>query len=99
MDILDLLQPNSSFSVDMVKNSLTIDGAVINTDFPLSFNCNWSNETVIKVLERKILNADVHNVSYKDPNDKSKKVDLPIYESVLLKTENYDIISVGYYHN
>ena len=50
---------------------------------------------MIEVIKENTLNASCNNVSMKDAN--KNQVQLPIYEYVLLKTDGYDIMSLGYH--
>lgn len=93
--IKELLKPGTHISINMFANTLTVDGALVEFDKSILFNCNWSDETILEILEHKSLYAECHNVSSKSKTD---KVSLNIYEYVLIKTENNECISVGFYH-
>lgn len=95
MSISNVIQPTKKLCVNMFQNTLTIDDILIDHD--VSFNCNWTDQTIIEVLDHNVLNAECHGVSMKDPNDKNLKISLPFYEYYLLKTDKHEIISLGFY--
>lgn len=95
MSISNLIQPGKKLSVNMCQNTLTIDNVLIEHNF--SFNCNWTDHTIIEVLKHNVINAECHGASLKDPNDKNLKISLPFYEYFLLKTDKNEIISLGFY--
>lgn len=90
-NLLENIKDAKSFSVDMCKNTITLELEVPG----VQFNCNWSKQKLIEVIKENTLNASCNNVSMKDAN--KNQVQLPIYEYVLLKTDGYDIMSLGYH--
>ena len=90
-NLLENIKNAKSFSVDMCKNTITLELGVPG----VQFNCNWSKQKLIEVIKENTLNASCNNVSMKDAN--KNQVQLPIYEYVLLKTDGYDIMSLGYH--
>lgn len=90
-NLLENIKNAKSFSVDMCKNTITLELEVPG----VQFNCNWSKQKLIEVIKENTLNASCNNVSMKDAN--KNQVQLPIYEYVLLKTDGYDIMSLGYH--
>ena len=90
-NLLENIKNAKSFSVDMCKNTITLELEVPG----VQFNCNWSKQKLIEVIKENTLNAICNNVSMKDAN--KNQVQLPIYEYVLLKTDGYDIMSLGYH--
>lgn len=90
-NLLENIKNSKSFSVDMCKNTITLELEVPG----VQFNCNWTKQKLIEVIKENTLNASCNNASMKDENKQS--ISLPIYEYVLLKTDNYDIMSLGYH--
>lgn len=90
-NLLENIKNAKSFSVDMCKNTITLELEVPG----VQFNCNWSKQKLIEVIKENTLNVSCNNVSMKDAN--KNQVQLPIYEYVLLKTDGYDIMSLGYH--
>ena len=90
-NLLENIKNAKSFSVDMCKNTITLELEVPG----VQFNCNWSKQKLIEVIKENTLNVICNNVSMKDAN--KNQVQLPIYEYVLLKTDGYDIMSLGYH--
>jgi hypothetical protein len=85
-NLLENIKNAKSFSVDMCKNTITLELEVPG----VQFNCNWSKQKLIEVIKENTLNASCNNVSMKDAN--KNQVQLPIYEYVLLKTDGYDVV-------
>lgn len=93
-NLIENIKNAKSFSVDMCKNTITLDNIEYSC-IGVQFNCNWQEQKILKVIKVDTLNAECNNISMKDFNKNSVK--LPIYEYVLLKTNEYDVMSVSYY--
>lgn len=92
--LIENIKSAKSFSVDMCKNTITLDSVVFSIP-NVQFNCNWSEQKIVEIIGFKRLNASCNNISMKDENKKS--ISLPIYESLLLKSDIHNIMSLSYY--
>lgn len=92
-NLVQNIKKAKSFSVNMFKNTITLDD-VEYTVPNVQFNCNWSKQNVIEILQDFVLNSSCDLVKMKVENG---VLQLPIKESILLKTDNHDIMSVGFY--
>lgn len=92
-NIIDLIQNAKTISVNMHKNTIILDDVEMTFD-NVQFNCNWGKQTIKEILHCNKLNATCDNISMKTD---SGKLNLPIKEYLLLKTDKHNIMSVGFY--
>lgn len=89
----EMIKNAKTFSINMQNNLIYLDDILINTN-NIKFSCNWSKQNIVKIIDEKVLNADHHNTNI---TIDGKRIDLPLYNYILLSTKEYNLISIGWY--